>query len=168
MKFYPHLKANTLCVVPYSNFKVEAPCNGDSGGPLVVEDKKGKMVLVGIVSYGKRSACERGFPSVFTRVASFTNSWIIPTMNSHEDSGEDNFSEERPEDTHIDLKEDYAIGHSIPTDISTFTYMDVAPRYNVIQPKQIVAVYPRNLVTIKYTYPVSFPSFGNLFKFRYK
>lgn len=126
------------------------------------------MILVGIVSYGKKNSCERGFPSVFTRVASYANSWIIPTMKSYSDSGEVGSSEERytnADDT-IDLREDYPISKSQPTDLSTFAYRNVGPRYNVIQPKQFIAMYPRSLLTIKYTYPIPFALPGNVIRLR--
>lgn len=45
------------------------PCEGDSGGPLVQFDRKGRPVLVGIVSASVR--CADNFPTIFTRVSSF-------------------------------------------------------------------------------------------------
>ncbi|XP_049825062.1 chymotrypsin BI-like, partial [Aethina tumida] len=44
-------------------------CNGDSGGALISND-----VQIGIVSFGG-SECERGMPSVFTRVSQY-ETWI--------------------------------------------------------------------------------------------
>ena len=42
-------------------------CNGDSGGPLIgVVD--GKPVLVGLTSWGSAQGCDRGKPTIFTRV----------------------------------------------------------------------------------------------------
>lgn len=42
-------------------------CNGDSGGPLMgVVD--GKPILVGLTSWGSAQGCDRGKPTIFTRV----------------------------------------------------------------------------------------------------
>ena len=43
-------------------------CSGDSGGPLIgVVD--GKQVLVGLTSWGSAQGCDRGKPTIFTRVS---------------------------------------------------------------------------------------------------
>jgi secreted trypsin-like serine protease len=43
-------------------------CNGDSGGPLIgMVD--GKPVLVGLTSWGSAQGCDRGKPTIFTRVS---------------------------------------------------------------------------------------------------
>ena len=43
-------------------------CSGDSGGPLMgVVD--GKQVLVGLTSWGSAQGCDRGKPTIFTRVS---------------------------------------------------------------------------------------------------
>ena len=43
-------------------------CNGDSGGPLIgMVDKK--PVLVGLTSWGSAQGCDRGKPTIFTRVS---------------------------------------------------------------------------------------------------
>lgn len=52
----------------------KSTCGGDSGGPLVLE-YAGDRFQIGIVSYGAAAGCEKGYPSVFTRVASFLD-WI--------------------------------------------------------------------------------------------
>lgn len=31
VRYYPHLRSSTVCVVSSSDIRVEAPCNGDSG-----------------------------------------------------------------------------------------------------------------------------------------
>ena len=49
-------------------------CNGDIGGPLTVQSG-GRTVQVGIISFHAAAGCERGFPAVFTRVASYLP-WI--------------------------------------------------------------------------------------------
>ena len=48
-------------------------CQGDSGGPLVTTEK-GRLVQVGIVSFGMGCADAR-FPGVFTNVGQFLE-WI--------------------------------------------------------------------------------------------
>ena len=43
-------------------------CNGDSGGPLIgIVDRK--PVLVGLTSWGSAQGCDRGKPTIFTRVS---------------------------------------------------------------------------------------------------
>ena len=43
-------------------------CNGDSGGPLI-GTVDGKPVLVGLTSWGSAQGCDRGKPTIFTRVS---------------------------------------------------------------------------------------------------
>ena len=43
-------------------------CNGDSGGPLM-GTVDGKQVLVGLTSWGSAQGCDRGKPTIFTRVS---------------------------------------------------------------------------------------------------
>ena len=52
------------------------PCRGDSGGPLTCESR-GKVLLVGIDSYGLATDCADplNIPNVFTKVLKFTK-WI--------------------------------------------------------------------------------------------
>jgi len=49
-------------------------CQGDSGGPLFAMSSAGRMVQVGIVSWG-RGCAEAGYPGVYTRVTSFRQ-WL--------------------------------------------------------------------------------------------
>ncbi|CAG9790789.1 unnamed protein product [Diatraea saccharalis] len=49
-------------------------CDGDSGGPITV-DQNNVKIQVGIVSFGLSDGCQRGIPSVYTRLTSFL-SWI--------------------------------------------------------------------------------------------
>ncbi|XP_058829460.1 collagenase-like [Topomyia yanbarensis] len=63
------IKKTTLCAQGEAK---QSPCNGDSGGPLVLE---GGNELVGVVSFGHATGCERGFPGAFARITSFTE-WI--------------------------------------------------------------------------------------------
>ncbi|XP_076167241.1 serine protease 1-like [Ptiloglossa arizonensis] len=53
-------------------------CNGDSGGPLIINNK-GRIELVGIVSWGIIPCGTRGAPSVYTRTSAF-NDWIQNTI----------------------------------------------------------------------------------------
>lgn len=48
-------------------------CQGDSGGPLILEDG-GKLMIVGIVSFGYKCA-EPGYPGVYTRVVNYLR-WL--------------------------------------------------------------------------------------------
>ena len=43
-------------------------CHGDSGGPLTTK-LGGKTVLAGLTSWGSASGCDRGKPTIFTRVS---------------------------------------------------------------------------------------------------
>ncbi|XP_058067244.1 collagenase-like [Anopheles bellator] len=63
------VKKTTLCA---RGEQKESPCNGDSGGPLVLVDDN---TLVGVVSFGHATGCERGLPGAFARVTAF-NDWI--------------------------------------------------------------------------------------------
>ena len=56
-------------------------CLGDSGGPLTCESR-GKVLLVGIDSYGYKYDCASYFqiPDVFTKVSSFSE-WIEENMD---------------------------------------------------------------------------------------
>lgn len=63
---------NQLCVQGTSNHDA---CQGDSGGPLMREDKSGRYILIGLVSFGPRTCGISSFPGVYTRVTSYID-WI--------------------------------------------------------------------------------------------
>ncbi|XP_052747944.1 collagenase-like [Galleria mellonella] len=63
--------SSTLCVSGAGGRNI---CSGDSGGPLWLWASN-QRTLVGVVSFGSASGCQRGFPSGFARVTSFL-SWI--------------------------------------------------------------------------------------------
>lgn len=65
------IKKTTLCA---QGDDKQSPCNGDSGGPLVVGEGD-ERVLVGVVSFGHATGCERGLPGAFARVTAFAD-WI--------------------------------------------------------------------------------------------
>jgi len=65
-----------LCAFGF-NSRRQGLCGGDSGSPLVVR-YDGEWVQVGIAAFGALDACERGFPSGFTRVTKY-NAWIKQT-----------------------------------------------------------------------------------------
>ncbi|XP_017072055.2 brachyurin [Drosophila eugracilis] len=80
------VESNEDCIYCYTNIKYsnicmdttggQSTCTGDSGGPLIYNDPtQNTDVLIGITSYGKKSGCTKGFPSVFTRVTSYLD-WI--------------------------------------------------------------------------------------------
>jgi secreted trypsin-like serine protease len=52
----------------------------DGGGPLVKRESDGIYNLVGIMSFGIETACQRGRPLVFTKVGSYM-SWIQANTN---------------------------------------------------------------------------------------
>ncbi|XP_072946808.1 brachyurin-like [Epargyreus clarus] len=66
------LQGSNICT---SGAGGRGPCGGDSGGPLWV----GGPTLVGIVSFGSRYGCQRGFPTAYARVTSFV-AWIRSRM----------------------------------------------------------------------------------------
>ncbi len=63
------------------------PCFGDSGGPLTVRGNFGKIVQVGVTSFGAESffvggrCAFRWIPDVFTRVAGYKE-WIEEVTGS--------------------------------------------------------------------------------------
>ncbi|CAO1432960.1 unnamed protein product [Diamesa serratosioi] len=71
-KSYENVISSNVCVETNGG---KSACSGDSGGPLTVLRLDGRSELAGIVSYGKTVGCEKGYPSVFTRVHSFLD-WI--------------------------------------------------------------------------------------------
>ena len=62
-------------------------CNGDSGGPLM-GSVDGKQVLVGLTSWGSAQGCDRGKPTIFTRVSYYleniSSGMVIATKNAKE------------------------------------------------------------------------------------
>ena len=62
-------------------------CHGDSGGPLM-GSVDGKQVLVGLTSWGSAQGCDRGKPTIFTRVSYYleniSSGMVIATKNAKE------------------------------------------------------------------------------------
>ena len=62
-------------------------CHGDSGGPLM-GSVDGKQVLVGLTSWGSAHGCDRGKPTIFTRVSYYleniSSGMVIATKNAKE------------------------------------------------------------------------------------
>lgn len=70
-KFYPGLlRGSTLCASGYGKDTTE----GDSGGPLFYQKSDGKIVLVGINSFGLGLEYSN-YPTVYARISKFKN-WI--------------------------------------------------------------------------------------------
>nr|XP_016923326.2 brachyurin [Drosophila suzukii] len=70
---YDNIKSTNICMDTTGG---KSTCTGDSGGPLVYKDPlQNTDVLIGITSYGKKSGCTKGYPSVFTRVTAYLD-WI--------------------------------------------------------------------------------------------
>lgn len=78
-KMYPKiLQPTNICV---SGAYDRSTCSGDSGGPLIVWDYfSDTQILVGITSFGSILGCDKGFPSVFTRISSYLD-WISDNTN---------------------------------------------------------------------------------------
>ncbi|KAE8736746.1 hypothetical protein FOCC_FOCC017800 [Frankliniella occidentalis] len=53
---------------------------GDSGGAFTIVEQDGAHTQLGIVSFGARAGCEKGYPTAYTRVASFLD-FIGDTTN---------------------------------------------------------------------------------------
>lgn len=78
---------SVICGLGWFN-RNQAICGGDSGSALVTH-YNGQWTQVGIASFGALNACDRGFPSAFTRVSEFVG-WIVlaleggvPSTNSN-------------------------------------------------------------------------------------
>lgn len=63
------IKPSNVCIWTYG---LASNCRGDSGGPLVLESS---MTQIGVSSFGSNKGCEKGMPTVFTRVSSYLD-WI--------------------------------------------------------------------------------------------
>ncbi|XP_068149062.1 brachyurin [Drosophila tropicalis] len=81
-----YVESNEDCIYTYANVKPtnicmdttggQSTCTGDSGGPLTYFDHtQNAEILIGVTSYGKKSGCTQGYPSVFTRVTAYLD-WI--------------------------------------------------------------------------------------------
>lgn len=79
-----------LCAYGFNNRR-QGICGGDSGGALAVRHN-GEWVQVGIAAFGALDACERGFPSGFSRVTVY-NAWIKETAGLPPDDDEDDGEE---------------------------------------------------------------------------
>ncbi|KAJ8918100.1 hypothetical protein NQ315_011557 [Exocentrus adspersus] len=62
---------STICTDGVGLFHVVGGCDGDSGSPLVIDDMQ-----IGVVSFIANSGCERGLPTGYARVSSYTD-WIV-------------------------------------------------------------------------------------------
>lgn len=65
------ITAGNVCL---SGANGRSTCQGDSGGPLTII-LNNRQTQIGIVSFGSESGCQRGHPTVFTRITAFHN-WI--------------------------------------------------------------------------------------------
>lgn len=68
----------------YCAYEVDTDtCEGDSGGPMMARRKRdGHVLLVGIVSYGKKKCAMRDTPAVYTRVDAFVP-WILDNIGEY-------------------------------------------------------------------------------------
>lgn len=67
---YPKLHSSSICAARPG----KDTCQGDSGGPLFAIGKTGRVILVGITSYGNGCA-DPDYAGVYTRVSQFSR-WI--------------------------------------------------------------------------------------------
>nr|AYV99564.1 venom polypeptide [Dolopus genitalis] len=77
-KFYFYgFASSQICV---DGGDLTSACPGDSGGPLVITESNGEKTLIGLTSYGRIEGCQKGFPSVYTKIANFLG-WIAANSN---------------------------------------------------------------------------------------
>lgn len=70
------IKSSNLCAIGEPK---QGACHGDSGTALVRETD-GTQIQIGVLSWGLLHGCERGYPSVFTRISSYLE-WIKQRAN---------------------------------------------------------------------------------------
>ncbi|KDR03823.1 Serine protease easter [Zootermopsis nevadensis] len=73
------ITSNQICA---GGVNAQDSCDGDSGGPLIFKGEvklRPRFVQYGIVSFGPRSCGIKGFPAVYTKVASYVD-WILSSM----------------------------------------------------------------------------------------
>lgn len=81
-KLYRKHKPITNLQICAGGLDARDSCSGDSGGPLqTVEylNEDVRFVQHGVLSYGLAHCGLRGFPAIYTRVASYMN-WILDNM----------------------------------------------------------------------------------------
>ncbi|XP_048515586.1 chymotrypsin BI [Athalia rosae] len=76
-KYFGSIGAGHICL---DGSNLRSSCSGDSGGPLVIEEADGKPTQIGLVSFGISLGCAKGWPSVYTRITSYTD-WIETNTN---------------------------------------------------------------------------------------
>lgn len=75
--FYPSVQDDKhICL---DGAQRTSTCQGDSGGPSVIEEEDGFKVI-GVTSFGSAIGCDKGFPSVVTRVSNYID-WINEKLN---------------------------------------------------------------------------------------
>lgn len=70
-RVYGRVETSNVCAVTKPKY---GPCHGDSGSALIRQDD-GNQMQVGIASYGAYYRCERGHPTVSTRISDYLD-WI--------------------------------------------------------------------------------------------
>ncbi|XP_055846211.1 brachyurin-like [Episyrphus balteatus] len=75
--FFGSIKDTNICTSGKNGIST---CNGDSGGPIVLDKSPEKnTTVIGITSFGAALGCEKGWPSVYTRVTKYLG-WIKKNM----------------------------------------------------------------------------------------
>jgi hypothetical protein len=49
---------------------------GDSGGPMNYKQMDGRWKKIGIISFGSTEGCQKGHPNGYTRLSSYSSTWI--------------------------------------------------------------------------------------------
>lgn len=81
----------TDAIICTSGANSSGTCIGDSGGPMNFQQPDGTWKQIGIISFGSDQGCQKGHPSGYTRISSYS-SWIEETINSSNSAGIPMFS----------------------------------------------------------------------------
>ncbi|XP_057376845.1 brachyurin-like [Daphnia carinata] len=76
----------TDAIICTSGDSSSGTCIGDSGGPMNFQQSDGTWKQIGIIAFGSGQGCQKGHPSGFTRISSYS-SWIEDIMNTSNSAG---------------------------------------------------------------------------------
>lgn len=76
MQVFQRIETSNICAVGKPK---QGACRGDSGTALI-KDKNGSQIQIGLLSWGAINRCERGYPTVFTRILDYIE-WIKKNAN---------------------------------------------------------------------------------------
>lgn len=76
IRVFKRIETSNICA--YGKPK-QGACRGDSGTALI-KDENGSQIQIGLLSWGAINNCERGYPTVFTRISDYIV-WIKQNAN---------------------------------------------------------------------------------------